>query len=88
MTPETIPRGSGGRGVSARVLVCVEVGRVSGLDPETGADDFILMPVSPEELTARLLRMTRMEPFRARQAGRLRRRTGNRPTCRPIWLTP
>jgi DNA-binding response OmpR family regulator len=39
---------------ATRVLVCVEVARVSGLDPETGADDFILMPLSPEELTARL----------------------------------
>jgi DNA-binding response OmpR family regulator len=40
--------------VATRVLVCVEVSRVSGLDPETGADDFILMPLSSEELTARL----------------------------------
>jgi DNA-binding response OmpR family regulator len=30
------------------------VSRVSGLDPETGADDFILMPLSAEELSARL----------------------------------
>src|SRR6266478_4494764 len=43
--------------LSARVLVCVEVGRVSGLDPETGADDFILMPVNAEELTARLAQL-------------------------------
>jgi DNA-binding response OmpR family regulator len=40
--------------VAARFLLCVEVGRVSGLDPETGADDFILSPVSGEELAARL----------------------------------
>jgi DNA-binding response OmpR family regulator len=40
--------------VATRVLVCVEISRVSGLDPETGADDFILMPLSAEELTARL----------------------------------
>jgi DNA-binding response OmpR family regulator len=40
--------------VAARVLLCVEVARVSGLDPETGADDFILMPVSVEELAARV----------------------------------
>ena len=40
--------------VATRVLLCVEVARVSGLDPETGADDFILMPVSGEELSARL----------------------------------
>ncbi len=43
--------------LSARVLVCVEVSRVSGLDPETGADDFILMPVNAEELTARLAQL-------------------------------
>jgi DNA-binding response OmpR family regulator len=40
--------------VATRVLLCVEVARVSGLDPETGADDFILMPVSADELAARL----------------------------------
>jgi DNA-binding response OmpR family regulator len=40
--------------VAARILLCIDVGRVSGLDPEMGADDFILMPVSPEELAARL----------------------------------
>jgi DNA-binding response OmpR family regulator len=40
--------------ISARVLLCVEVGRVSGLDPETGADDFILMPIAADELAARL----------------------------------
>lgn len=40
--------------VATRVLLCVEVARVSGLDPETGADDFILMPISADELAARL----------------------------------
>jgi len=40
--------------LATRVLVCVEISRVSGLDPETGADDFILMPAVAEELTARL----------------------------------
>jgi two-component system phosphate regulon response regulator PhoB len=40
--------------VAARVLLCVEVARVSGLDPETGADDFILMPISADELRARM----------------------------------
>ena len=40
--------------VAARILLCIEVGRVSGLDPEMGADDFILMPVTTEELSARL----------------------------------
>jgi DNA-binding response OmpR family regulator len=40
--------------VATRVLLCVEVARVSGLDPETGADDFILMPLTIDELAARL----------------------------------
>jgi two-component system phosphate regulon response regulator PhoB len=40
--------------LTARVLLCVEVSRVSGLDPETGADDFILMPITTDELAARL----------------------------------
>ena len=40
--------------VATRILLCIEVARVSGLDPEMGADDFILMPVSAEELAARL----------------------------------
>ena len=40
--------------VATRILLCIELGRVTGLDPEMGADDFILMPVSPDELSARL----------------------------------
>jgi DNA-binding response OmpR family regulator len=40
--------------VATRILLCIDVARVSGLDPEMGADDFILMPVSAEELSARL----------------------------------
>ena len=39
---------------ATRILLCIEIGRVTGLDPEMGADDFILMPVSPDELAARL----------------------------------
>jgi DNA-binding response OmpR family regulator len=39
---------------SARVLLCVDVSRVAGLDPEMGADDFMLMPILPRELSARL----------------------------------
>jgi DNA-binding response OmpR family regulator len=39
---------------SARVLLCVDVSRVAGLDPEMGADDFVLMPIVPRELSARL----------------------------------
>jgi DNA-binding response OmpR family regulator len=40
--------------VATRILLCIEVARVSGLDPEMGADDFILMPISTDELAARL----------------------------------
>ncbi|HEY5090087.1 MAG TPA: hypothetical protein VIK30_08960, partial [Polyangia bacterium] len=40
--------------VAARILLCLEVARVSGLDPEMGADDFILIPISADELSARL----------------------------------
>src|SRR5262245_6060327 len=36
---------------AARILLCLDVARVSGLDPEMGADDFILMPVTGEELS-------------------------------------
>ena len=38
----------------ARILLCVDVTRVAGLDPEIGADDFVLMPIVPRELSARL----------------------------------
>jgi DNA-binding response OmpR family regulator len=40
--------------VATRILLCIEVARVSGLDPEVGADDFILMPIALDELSARL----------------------------------
>jgi DNA-binding response OmpR family regulator len=40
--------------VAARILLCLDVARVSGLDPEMGADDFILIPISSDELAARL----------------------------------
>jgi DNA-binding response OmpR family regulator len=39
---------------SARIILCVDVSRVAGLDPEIGADDFVLMPIVPRELSARL----------------------------------
>jgi DNA-binding response OmpR family regulator len=39
---------------SMRVLVCLGVSAVSGLDPEGGGDDFILMPLNADELGARL----------------------------------
>jgi DNA-binding response OmpR family regulator len=40
--------------LQARFLLCLDVSRVSGLDPETGADDFILMPFDPTELRTRV----------------------------------
>jgi len=40
--------------LAARILLCIELGRVSGLDPEMGADDFIMMTVTTDELSARL----------------------------------
>ncbi|HEX3904996.1 MAG TPA: response regulator transcription factor [Polyangia bacterium] len=40
--------------IAARILLCLEVGRVVALTAEMGADDFILMPATPDELAARL----------------------------------
>jgi DNA-binding response OmpR family regulator len=40
--------------VEARFLLCLDVSHVSGLDPEIGADDFMLVPLDPEELRARV----------------------------------
>jgi two-component system OmpR family response regulator/two-component system alkaline phosphatase synthesis response regulator PhoP len=40
--------------VATRILLCLDVARVSGLDPEMGADDFILIPISSDELAARI----------------------------------
>jgi DNA-binding response OmpR family regulator len=40
--------------VESRFLVCVDVSGASGLDPEVGADDFILMPIAPLELWVRV----------------------------------
>jgi DNA-binding response OmpR family regulator len=40
--------------LQARFLLCLDVSRMSGLDPETGADDFILMPFEPAEIWARV----------------------------------
>lgn len=37
-----------------RVLMCVDVGRIPVMDMELGADDFILMPLSSEELGVRV----------------------------------
>jgi two-component system response regulator MtrA len=40
--------------MAARILICLEVARVVALSAETGADDFILIPATLDELTARL----------------------------------
>jgi DNA-binding response OmpR family regulator len=40
---------------SARVLACVDVSTIMTLDPESGVDDFILLPLNVEELAARLV---------------------------------
>jgi len=40
--------------IAARILIGLEVARVVALSAETGADDFILIPASSDELAARL----------------------------------
>src|SRR5450755_456676 len=40
--------------IAARILLCLEVARVTALSAEIGADDFILIPATAEELAARL----------------------------------
>jgi len=40
--------------IGARILFCLEVSRVVALTAEMGADDFILIPATPDELAARL----------------------------------
>lgn len=40
--------------IRARILLCLEVARVVALTVETGADDFILIPATSDELAARL----------------------------------
>ncbi len=40
--------------IAARILLCIEVARVVALTAETGADDFILIPATSDELAARL----------------------------------
>lgn len=44
--------------LESRFLLCVDLSRISGLDPEIGADDFILMPIAPQELRARVRHLT------------------------------
>ena len=80
---------------SARVLLCVDVTRVAGLDPEIGADDFILMPLDPSELSARLRQLGWREVMG--QGGRVVRHGGFVLDCvslqasyqdQPLKLTP
>jgi DNA-binding response OmpR family regulator len=53
------------------VLLCLEVSRLAGLDPEVGSDDFVLMPIVGSELYARIRQLDwRMSSFRA--AGRIK----------------
>jgi DNA-binding response OmpR family regulator len=40
--------------IAARILLCLEVARVVALTAEMGADDFILIPATSDELAARL----------------------------------
>ena len=57
--------------VDVPVLLCVEVSRLAGLDPEVGSDDFVLMPIVGPELYARIRQLDwRMSSFRA--AGRIK----------------
>jgi DNA-binding response OmpR family regulator len=80
---------------NARVLLCVDVTRVAGLDPEIGADDFILMPIDPRELSARLRQLGWREAIG--QGGRVVRHGGFVLDCvslqatyqdQPLKLTP
>jgi DNA-binding response OmpR family regulator len=80
---------------SARVLLCVDVTRVAGLDPEMGADDFVLMPIVPRELSARLRQLGWREIMG--QGGRVVRHGGFVLDCvalqasyrgQPLKLTP
>ena len=81
--------------VGARVLLCVDVTRVAGLDPEIGADDFLLMPIIPRELSARLRQLGWREIMG--QGGRVVRHGGFVLDCvalqasyrgEPLKLTP
>lgn len=81
--------------VGTRVLLCVDVTRVAGLDPEIGADDFVLMPIVPRELSARLRQLGWREMMG--QGGRVVKHAGFVLDCvslqathdgRPLNLTP
>jgi len=53
------------------VLLCAELSRLAGLDPEVGSDDFVLMPIVGPELYARIRQLDwRLSSFRS--AGRIK----------------
>jgi two-component system alkaline phosphatase synthesis response regulator PhoP len=53
------------------VLLCIDVSRLPGLDPEIGVDDFVLSPIVGPELYARVRQLDwRLSSFRA--AGRIK----------------
>ena len=53
------------------ILLCIEVSRLAGLDPELGMDDFILSPLVAPELYARVRQLDwRLSSFSA--AGRIK----------------
>jgi DNA-binding response OmpR family regulator len=53
------------------VLLCVEVSRLVGLDPEVGSDDFVLTPIVGPELYARIRQLDwRLSSFQS--AGRIK----------------
>jgi DNA-binding response OmpR family regulator len=53
------------------ILLCIEVSRLPGLDPELGVDDFVLSPIVGPELYARVRQLDwRLSSFRA--AGRIK----------------
>jgi len=53
------------------ILLCIEVSRLAGLDPELGMDDFILSPIVGPELYARVRQLDwRLSSFSA--AGRIK----------------
>lgn len=60
--------------IAARILLGLEVARVVALTEEIGADDFILIPATPEELAARL---SLLKARNSRSRGALQLRYGD-----------
>jgi DNA-binding response OmpR family regulator len=60
--------------IAARFLLCLEVARVTALSAETGADDFMLIPATAEELAARLWQLKARD---SRPRGALQLRYGD-----------